>query len=332
MADIFLETQEELFLVNNPYFIVCFAVIVVLLLLLMFYYMRQEKIKLHEASVREVNFYKKKLSLLTEFSGGLVFTFDPEQDTAVLEGETNLLNQSKQEMKDCFSVIRENSSRFAVNPDDIFQILEQISSGKEEICESILIKGEIYQKELPVWVHIRAKRIFSEADKKRLLFGYICREQEMLEVQDSKSQKMCDSETGFYNQYGMRNELSRLFSEAASGVRYAFILIKLAEYERYKTDFPEDLLQRVVKRVRNCMKGMFREEDVLGRISDDEFVVCMSHVTSREDVIQKIQLLKEQLNEVQRQAEGGLIQLEEKITIYPMDGENYESLLYAARN
>lgn len=332
MVDVFLKMNEELVLFNNPNVIVCFAVIVVLLLLLMFSYMRQEKLRLHEMTARRIGFEERKLSLLTEFSKGLVFTLDLEQDTAVLEGGAEILKEPKSQLSGCMDFLRENSSRFAVHPENVFQLLEQISSGKKQISESILVKGELYQKELPVWLHIRAKRILSGVDNRELLFGFICREEERDKAEEAWDHKLRDGATGFYNQYGIKSELTRLFAGAASGVRYAFVLLTLTEYDRYKTDFPEDLLQRVLDRMSIGLKKMFREEDRLARISENEFVVCMSHVTSREDVLQKLQLLEKHLNEVHRQAEGGILKLEKKISIYPMDGENYESLLDAARN
>ena len=73
---------------------------------------------------------------------------------------------------------------------------------------------------------------------------------------------------------------------------------------------------------------MFRGDDIIGRIGGDEFVVFMSNVTSREDIVNKAKSIGKAFRKTYSEdGEEVTVSASIGISIFPMDGDDYEELL-----
>ena len=73
---------------------------------------------------------------------------------------------------------------------------------------------------------------------------------------------------------------------------------------------------------------MFRGDDVIGRIGGDEFVVFMSNVTSREDIVNKAKSIGRSFQKTYSEdGEEVTVSASIGISIFPLDGSDYEELL-----
>ena len=79
----------------------------------------------------------------------------------------------------------------------------------------------------------------------------------------------------------------------------------------------------------NCMVKQFTEEDIIGRIGGDEFVVLMKNITRKEQIVKKAEAVCKIFNQnfLYNNEETMQVSCSIGISIYPMDGGSYEELL-----
>ncbi|MEG0470299.1 MAG: sensor domain-containing diguanylate cyclase, partial [Longicatena sp.] len=97
-----------------------------------------------------------------------------------------------------------------------------------------------------------------------------------------------DSLTGYYNKSAIEQKVNEfLLTRNGELKNHAFLIFDIDYFKAVNDNFGhawgDTILMKIAKKVRN----LFREEDILGRIGGDEFVILMKNITSEQAVFEK---------------------------------------------
>jgi len=141
-----------------------------------------------------------------------------------------------------------------------------------------------------------------------------------------------DALTGLAN----RREVRRRFQEEASraarhGQRFALLLLDVDHFKQVNDQYGHAVGDTVLQGIANLLNASKRNEDVLGRIGGEEFLVLLAQQT-REGAVEAADRLRQALRGVDLEAgpEGLRMTLSGGVALYPDDGAHWDPLFAAA--
>ncbi len=140
-----------------------------------------------------------------------------------------------------------------------------------------------------------------------------------------------DALTGVYNKENTQKAIDELLKEKADSGIHGFLIIDMDHFKNVNDIYGHIMGDKVLKMFGGFLKEQFREQDVIGRIGGDEFVVLLYNMGSREnmesrieDLCKKIRKLHiEGMEEYQFTASMG-------IAFAPRDGDAFMELYQKA--
>lgn len=141
-----------------------------------------------------------------------------------------------------------------------------------------------------------------------------------------------DALTGLPN----RREVRRRFQEEASrasrhGQRFAVVLLDVDHFKRVNDEHGHATGDKVLQGIANVLNASKRNEDVLGRIGGEEFLVLLAQQT-REGAVEAAERLRMALNtgDLEAGPEGLRMTVSGGVALYPDDGSHWDPLFAAA--
>lgn len=143
-----------------------------------------------------------------------------------------------------------------------------------------------------------------------------------------KYQSERDSLTGLYNK-GTAERITRSFLEGVGkNTCHAFIILDLDHFKVMNDSYGHQYGDEVLKNTAAILRETFRSDDIEGRLGGDEMVVLMKNVTSRECVIEKLQVVERKLCEMSRGDRKITVSI--GVSFFKEHGVNYEELYRTA--
>ena len=140
-----------------------------------------------------------------------------------------------------------------------------------------------------------------------------------------------DPLTNVYNKCVTKELIEQKLKESNTDETHALMIIDIDDFKKINDTYGHMLGDKVLVNVISHIRRMFREEDIVGRIGGDEFVVFMNHVNSREDIANKaVSLFTAFKNHYRQGDENVEITGSVGISVYPRDGKSYDELLEKA--
>lgn len=178
----------------------------------------------------------------------------------------------------------------------------------------------IYDGEVPVYSIGKINIIDEEREEKERL----------------REKAQMDSLTHIYNSETTRNLVEHRLQNLKEQQNGAMLLVDIDHFKSINDTHGHLKGDAALSTVAQMLRGLFREEDVVGRIGGDEFLVYMENVKSEENLRNKCESVCRKANEL-------LLETGEKLTIslgaaMSTEGDRYEELyqrvdqaLYAAK-
>lgn len=140
------------------------------------------------------------------------------------------------------------------------------------------------------------------------------------------AQMQSDPLTGIYNKAAVEEKISEILKYADTNQSYAFFIIDIDNFKIVNDTFGHEAGDRVIEKFAHLLSGQFSENDIVGRIGGDEFVVFASDC-SREEYERKGAALARYLHR-QIITEAGVCQLSASIgaAVYPEAGTTFTEL------
>ncbi len=191
------------------------------------------------------------------------------------------------------------------------------------------------------WYRVRSTVIQSEkGDPIRIIIFFTDIDKQKKETMRLREWAEHDLLTGLYNHVTTTSRIDRAIAESPEGSRHALFVIDIDNFKTINDQLGHLLGDEVIGEIAGKLKEQFREDDIVGKIGGDEFVVFLQNIPSDKLLFLKSRVLNELFRTTHSNGEISCkISCSVGISIYPTDGTNYHELfhkadiaMYAAKN
>lgn len=116
--------------------------------------------------------------------------------------------------------------------------------------------------------------------------------------------RQCDALTGLYNKEFAAKKIRSYLENMRSEVSCALFVLDLDEFKNVNDYCGYEVGDALLISVGQVLEGSFRLDDIIGRIGDDEFIIFMKDIPSREILSQKAKALSEAIRKIPLLADG----------------------------
>lgn len=137
--------------------------------------------------------------------------------------------------------------------------------------------------------------------------------------------------TGLYNHVTTTSMIDKAIEKSENGASHALFLVDIDNFKSINDSLGHIYGDEVVGEVGMKLMQQFRDEDIIGRIGGDEFVVFLQNISSEKIVSLKARVLNQLFRTTQSNGKVTCkISCSVGVAIYPQDGRNYHELIQKA--
>lgn len=134
-----------------------------------------------------------------------------------------------------------------------------------------------------------------------------------------------DALTGLYNKNYAQRFIEHILKTQPG--KYGFIILDIDFFKEVNDNYGHLVGDKVLRAFGNFLKSQFREDDIVGRIGGDEFVILMRNLTDQNAVESKIQKLLNRISELRiEEMNGQGITISVGIALAPQHGKSFMEL------
>ncbi len=268
----------------------------------------------------------ERYRIATELSNDILFEYHIESDEMRYSEKYREffgINPVIINFKDDFA-----NHRDLVHPDDWGIYLEfcyQLTLGISNIDAEFRFKNRLGEF---IWCQLMGRTIYDDKKNPLRIIGKIVnidsqkRELEALEYKATR-----DPLTGVYNKEITSKKIEKFISGNKKS-RHMLMLIDFDNFKSVNDNYGHLVGDKVLIFVISCIKEVFTEGEIIGRIGGDEFVVFSGNIENDEEVLEKAALLKESLDTNYISDKLSIpITSSIGVVIYPESGLHYEQLM-----
>lgn len=301
------------------------GIVLIILLIIVFISFRM-KMRKQEKLLQNARIQEEKYRILAEISNDILFEYDIFSDTMVFSDKF-YENYGRKGEIERFAELKEEVQ--FVHKDDIaaFEKFCELLGGKKQKLEE-----EFRMKRLSgdyVWCYVCGQTIYNAANEPLKIVGKLSNiDMQKKEMEKLQFKAEMDAMTRIYNKVATRERIDACINNSRKQDKHALLIVDMDNFKKINDTFGHLKGDEVLKEGVGHLKKMFRGDDIIGRIGGDEFVVFMSNVTSREDIVNKAKSIGKAF--LKTHSQDGIdvtVSASIGISIYPMDGGDYEELL-----
>ncbi len=136
-----------------------------------------------------------------------------------------------------------------------------------------------------------------------------------------------DALTGIYNKGTTEYKIKEIIENSNEEDFHALFIIDIDNLKTLNDTLGHQIGDKAIKDVANILKKLFRQDDVIGRVGGDEFFVFMKHANSKDQIIQKAEMICNKLNRTYKNKEKSVgISASIGVSIYPKEATKFEKL------
>ena len=142
-----------------------------------------------------------------------------------------------------------------------------------------------------------------------------------------------DALTGLYNKENTQKAIDAILRKKEAGACHGFLIMDMDHFKEINDNYGHIAGDKALKAFGELLQKQFREQDVVGRIGGDEFVVLLSDVGSRENMEGRVQDLQDKVRVIQIEELGEKrLTFSAGISFAPEDGTSFMELYRKADN
>lgn len=221
--------------------------------------------------------------------------------------------------------------RDLIHPNDFgvfVKYCNKLRAGEKFIAAEVRIKN-CYNNY--IWCQLMGKTIYDEEGRPDRVLGkmvnidYYKRELDALEFKASR-----DPLTGVYNREVTVKKIDKFIKENMDG-KHLFMFFDFDDFKKVNDSYGHLVGDRVLIYVIDRIRSIFGEDEIIGRIGGDEFVIFFANVEDDESIKLKAESLIKALD-TSYISDGSIIPISGSVGIasYPDHGLNCEQLMLSA--
>lgn len=220
-------------------------------------------------------------------------------------------------------------ARERIHPDDLETYNMQMSNLKNAI---IAPHTEYRCKRADgryVWHQRRLTVIYDEYGRPSKILGIIIDVNHyMVEYEKLEVKAQTDPLTSLLNKSATEENIKQCLIKEYSGQKHALLLVDIDNFKNINDSFGHLVGDEILRRIAHIISSEFREDDIVGRIGGDEFLILLRNVPNMSIIESKARLLlnafsKEMIGNSRLSASIG-------IAVYSEHGKNFQKLFHKA--
>ena len=325
MLDIAWDRLED-FLSEYQEICIMIAGIIVIIILISIFISFRMKMRNQERILKKAQIQEERYRILAEISNDILFEYDIFSDQMVYSDKYTE-NFGRKATIERFAELKEEVQY--VYKEDVFAF--------ENFCK--LLGGEKQKLEAEyrmkrssgdyVWCYVCGQTIYDSMNNPVKVVGKLSNiDIQKREVEKLQFKAEMDAMTRIYNKVATKERINNFIKNSRNQDKHALLIVDMDNFKKINDTFGHLKGDEVLKEGVGHLKNMFRGDDIIGRIGGDEFVVFMSNVTSREDIVNKAKSIGKAFRKTYSEdGEEVTVSASIGISIFPMDGDDYEELL-----
>lgn len=303
---------------TNPEQAVLFSLVIIMVftIILLFwnsynYRKNNEKIKLESQRYEQIS----------EISNEFLYEYNILQDTLKVSEKCADFLGCQKIIKNLSVEIKCLINKGCKDKQTLFEYIISVKEGNEELLCSlpdgihwlrVISKNILDINKIPIYSVGKIVDIQQEKEKQKQLLD--------------KSQK--DSLTNVYNAATSRQMITQSLNNLEYNNPGAFFIIDVDHFKQVNDNYGHYTGDLVLVELANVLKNIF-QEDIVGRLGGDEFIVFMKNITDRNIVIEKCNLLCNQVKEIMVLEQKNLISISVGVAITKIN-QDYNELYKTA--
>lgn len=270
---------------------------------------------------------QRRLKTVMECTQDVIYEYYIEEDRMTLyksNGANKLSEEAWYEYEN-FSMLAMEKS--IIHKEDIF-LLYPLWKGKEFERIELRMRAGKKSKDY-VWVEMMGAILMNDEGHPDISIGII------RNIDDTKQKTLAlkkkaerDSLTGLYNHTALRTQIDQYFEEGGGKEKTnALVVIDLDDFKMVNDTYGHRFGDKVIKEVAQILSATFGENDIIGRIGGDEYLVFCKDML-------EMTVIKEKLTSMFDYFENNPIGLRDKyvvkasvgVAVSPQDGTTYKKL------
>lgn len=268
---------------------------------------------------------------ILEQTNSFIFEWVPRTDSVKFSASFEKMYGYMPARFDFIKNIRNNS---ILHEDDIKKFLDNLNIARSDVGDAECT-ARVYNMKINnyVWnrVHFIAIRSRTGVPTKIMAVFADISEEKITSADQEFTNGRTDAATNLYNRTATENKIkSYLFDEGSTG-SHALIVAEVCGYDKLVTNLGKGFATEVLKETAENVREFFRDTDIIGRVSGDQFVIFVKGISSVEKLIDKADRICNVIDHTYKYGDGN-IHLQGKIgvSMYPNDGRTYDELLKSA--
>ena len=214
---------------------------------------------------------------------------------------------------------------------------EEDQSVFREYCKSLHIGKSKFAYEFRLlnskgiyeWCHVNGRSFCENKRMPNIVLGRIINvDAQKRELDRLRFKAQRDLMTNVYNKNTVSDKIDEILQKGKKYERHALFVIDIDDFKHVNDTFGHLQGDYVLTSIVSNMVKSFRDEDIVGRIGGDEFVVLMKNVAGRDNIVQKAESICTIFNQAFRYNDEKIqVSCSIGVAVFPMDGVTYEELM-----
>ena len=202
------------------------------------------------------------------------------------------------------------------------RLLAALYNGTRELSQDFRVRLE---NGAPYWLRLSLQMIeYPESAEIKLYVLYTDINEEKSKELELKDRSERDPLTKALNRAAFIQQMEQLLAKRAPQQKHAFFMLDIDDFKLVNDTFGHAAGDELLKDIAKRLQVMLRQDDLVGRLGGDEFMLCIKDVPLDTVVHKKAQQICETLR---KQLDVGIqISVSVGISVYPRDGSAFDQL------
>lgn len=288
-----------------------------------------KKISCQDCSIKQLEVQEERYRVASEITNDILFEYDIKKDRMAFAAKYKENFGGIEDFPDFAAKLEMMELVHEEDQGVFYEFALDLKKGQPVLEAEFRmqnVKGDY------VWCRFRGKSICMDGDVAVKVIGKLINidiQKKELEILQIKSQ--LDPLTNVFNKAVSKEKIEEKLLHSTQEESHALMIIDIDNFKRINDNYGHILGDRVLVNIMSHVRHMFREEDIVGRIGGDEFIVFMSHVNTQADIAKKAARLctafqnRYRAEDIEIEVTGSI-----GIAVFPQDGSDYETLLEKA--